>query len=230
MSSWGEGYPTDALALIEGASDAGKSVLSQHLAYGALLSDLGVAYFTTENTVKSLLTQMESLCMDVTDRFLIDSLRVYPIHPPAGKSVAGNVFPRLIGHIAALPDDFEVIILDSLTTLVDQVDEASGLLDFVTSCKRLCDQGRTIFVLIHSDVFAEETLIRMRSLCDAHLRLRVEPMGDRLINVLEVKKVRNAIRNTGSIVTFEVEPRPGMRVIPVMKAKPQSRQRGPVSL
>ena len=44
--------------------------------------------------------------------------------------------------------------------------------------------------------------------------------ADRLINVLEVKSVRNAIRHTGSVGTFEVEPGLGMRVIPVPKAKP----------
>ena len=75
----GGGIPVGSLSLIEGQSDAGKSVLSQHLAYGALLSEVAVAYYTTENTVKSLISQMGSLNLGVIDHFLVDRLRVYPL-------------------------------------------------------------------------------------------------------------------------------------------------------
>jgi flagellar protein FlaH len=56
-------------------------------------------------------------------------------------------------------------------------------------------------------------------MCDAHLRLRIEEMGDRLMKVLEVAKVRGADKNTGNIVSFDVEPGWGMRIIPISKAK-----------
>jgi flagellar protein FlaH len=44
-------------------------------------------------------------------------------------------------------------------------------------------------------------------------------MGDRLMKVLEVAKVRGADKNTGNIVSFDVEPGWGMRIIPISKAK-----------
>ena len=62
-------------------------------------------------------------------------------------------------------------------------------------------------------------LIRIRSLCDAHLRLRMEEVGERLVKVLEAAKVRNAERTTGNIVSFDVEPGLGIRIIPISKAK-----------
>ena len=37
--------------------------------------------------------------------------------------------------------------------------------------------------------------------------------------MLEVCKVRNAERTTGNIISFDVEPRMGMRIIPVTKAR-----------
>ena len=37
--------------------------------------------------------------------------------------------------------------------------------------------------------------------------------------MLEVSKVRNAERTTGNIISFEVEPKMGMRIIPITKAK-----------
>ena len=53
----GGGIPVGSLTLIEGQSNAGKSVLTQQLTSGALASGVKVAYFTTENSVKSLIAQ-----------------------------------------------------------------------------------------------------------------------------------------------------------------------------
>ena len=62
-------------------------------------------------------------------------------------------------------------------------------------------------------------LIRIRSLCDAHLVLKVEQVGERLIKIMEVAKVRNADQSTGNIISFDVEPGMGMKIIPISKAK-----------
>ena len=56
-------------------------------------------------------------------------------------------------------------------------------------------------------------------MCDAHLSLRVEEVGDVLVKILEVSKVRGASKTTGNIITFDVEPNMGMRIIPISKAK-----------
>jgi len=214
----GGGIPIGSLTLIEGQSDAGKSVLSQHMTYGALLSGVGVAYYTTENTVKSLLTQMSSLSLDVTDYFLVDRLRVYPLHISTKETNTEVAFALLAKHIEALPEVFKVIIVDSVTNVVTHSKEAS-VIDFFIGCKELCDVGRTIFMVVHSYAFDEKMLIRVRSLCDAHLKLRLEEVGERLVKMLEASKVRNADRTTGNIVSFEVEPGMGMRIIPITKAK-----------
>ncbi len=214
----GGGIPIGSLSLIEGQSDAGKSVLSQHLIYGALNSDVGVACYTVENTVKSLITQMASLGLDVTDYFLVDRLRIYPLQISTKTKNSELIFGRLAKHIETLPESFKVIVVDSVTNIVTHSKE-SNIIDFFISCKELCDEGRTIFVVVHSYAFDEGMLIRVRSLCDAHLRLRLEEVGDRLVKMMEVSKVRNAERTTGNIISFEVEPGLGMRIIPITKAK-----------
>ena len=98
----GGGIPLGSLTLIEGQSDAGKSVVSQHLAFGALHSDVAVAYYTAENTVKSLLTQMASLGLDVTDHFLVDRLRIYPLQITREMNT-DIIFTRITKHIETLP-------------------------------------------------------------------------------------------------------------------------------
>jgi len=106
----------------------------------------------------------------------------------------------------------------SITLLVAHSDQTANV-DFFSCCKNLCDQGRTIILVAHSYAFDEEVLSRSRSLCDAHFRIRLEQMGDRLVKILEVLKVRGADRATGDVVTFEVEPKVGMRIIPMSKAR-----------
>ena len=60
---------------------------------------------------------------------------------------------------------------------------------------------------------------RVRSLCDAHLVLKIDQLGDRLVKSMEVAKVRNADQSTGNIISFDVEPGIGMKIIPISKAK-----------
>ena len=214
----GGGIPAGSLTLIEGHSDAGKSVLCQHLAHGSLQSGMSAAYYTAENTVKSLVNQMASLGLEVSDYFLVDQLRIYPPQISSKQINADRSFGLIAQHIETLPESFKIIIVDSVTNIVTHSHETS-ILDFFSTCKGLCDSGRTVFIVVHSYGFDEKMLIRVRSLCDAHLTLRMEQMGDRLIKMLEVSKVRNADRTTGNIVSFDVEPGLGMRIIPSTKAK-----------
>jgi archaeal flagellar protein FlaH len=215
----GGGIPIGSLGLIEGHSDAGKSVLCQHLAYGGLnSSDIAVAYYTTENTVKSLVAQMDSLNLSTVDHFLLDRFRIYPLSMRGDVEDTGGRFNLLLKHIDTLPAHFKLIIVDSITILVAHSDQVANV-DFFSACKNHCDQGRTIILVAHSYAFDEEVLSRTRSLCDAHFRIRLEQMGDRLVKILEVLKVRGADRPTGDVVTFEVEPKVGMRIIPMSKAR-----------
>lgn len=62
-------------------------------------------------------------------------------------------------------------------------------------------------------------LIRVRSLCDAHLVMKIDQMGECLVKTMEVAKVRNADQSPGNIVSFDVEPGIGMKIIPISKAK-----------
>jgi archaeal flagellar protein FlaH len=215
----GGGIPFGSLALIEGHSDAGKSVLSQHLTYGTLTSsDTRVAYYTTENTIKSMISQMDSLSLNTLDYFLTDRFRIYPMYLGSRIQNAEKPYHKLIRHFANLPPEYRLIIVDSITLLVSHSKPVS-IVDFFSSCKSLCDNGRSILLIAHSYAFDDEILSRTRSLCDAHLKLRLEQMGDKLVKILEVLKVRGADRQTGDVVTFEIEPKNGIRIVPFSKAK-----------
>jgi flagellar protein FlaH len=215
----GGGIPLGSLCLIEGHSDSGKSVLCQHITNGTLLGgEIAVAYYTTENNVRSLITQMESLAMNVLDYFLADRLRIFPLVFRSGMQGGQKPFFVLTHHMQNLPQDFKLVIVDSITLLVAHSNPVA-IIDFFSRCKGLCDQGKTIIVVAHSYAFEEDMLARTRSLCDARFRFRLEQVGDSMIKLMEVLKVRGAERPTGDVVSFNIEPKMGMRVIPLAKAR-----------
>ena len=79
----------------------------------------------------------------------------------------------------------------------------------------MCFNGRTGIVVVHSAACEEKLLIRLRSLCDAHLQLRVEKIGKKMANVLEITKAQNAELNQDNMVSFEVETNIGIHVLPM---------------
>ncbi|MDD5093393.1 MAG: ATPase domain-containing protein [Dehalococcoidia bacterium] len=213
----GGGIPKGSLTLIEGQSDAGKSVLTQQIIWGSLNTDCRVTLFSTESTIKNLMKQLDSLGLHVTDYLLLDRLRVYPVQLAKG-GVDINFALKIMSEAFHREADAEMIIIDSLTSFVTNVPVESTIA-FFEDCKNLCNEGQTILIVIHAYAFSESTLVRVRSMCDAHLNLRIEQLGDKLLKVLEVSKIRGATRNTGNIVAFEIEPGWGMRIIPVSKAQ-----------
>ena len=210
----GGGVPIGSLTLIDGDSHSGKSVLSQQMIWGSLRDGFQLSLFTTENTVKSLITQMQSLNLDILDYLLLGKLRVFPMEVAQLKEQA---LRTLIQAVKA-EEDRDMVFVDSLTPCIVRND-VDNILSYFEECKRLCSNRKTIINVIHSHAVSQEVLVRMQSLCDAHLRLRTEEVGERLIKTMEVSKIRGASKNTGNIVSFEVEPGWGMKVIPISKAQ-----------
>ncbi|GIV76259.1 hypothetical protein FKZ61_014865 [Litorilinea aerophila] len=212
----GGGIPLGSLTLIEGDSHSGKSVLSQQMTWGSLSDGSRLAFFTTENTVKSLVRQMQSLNIDILDYLLLGRLRIFPMEISQSK---GEVLDALLKAIRNEGQKgAELIFVDALTPCITAT-TPEAVLYFFEQCKRLCSNGMTIIIVIHSHAVDRDLLVRITSLCDAHLRMRTEEVGERLIKAMEVAKVRGASKRTGNIVSFEVEPGLGMRIIPISKAQ-----------
>jgi len=112
----------------------------------------------------------------------------------------------------------QVIIVDSLTLFTEYA-QTDTILTFFTNCKSLVDHGKTILVTLHTYAFEEDTLVRIRSICDAHLNMKKALVGDKYVMVMEVIKVRGARKTTGNLVSFEVHPGYGMKVIPMSFVK-----------
>jgi flagellar protein FlaH len=212
----GGGIPVGSLTLLEGPSDSGKSVIAQQMIWGSLNSGHHVKVFTTENTVKSIIRQMDSLGLGVMDYYFLRRLNVHPLRLSGQTNESINGLHALVDTISR--ESNSLVFIDSLTGFVMHAPVAETMA-FFEGCKNICNDGRTVVCTLHSAACEESTIIRIRSMCDSHLSLGVEVVGDKLIKTLEVAKVRGAERGTGNILSFDVEPKMGMRIIPVMKAK-----------
>ncbi len=49
--------------------------------------------------------------------------------------------------------------------------------------------------------------------------LWLEEVGDQVVKALEVSKIRGAEKSTGNVISFDVEPNLGMRIVPITRAK-----------
>jgi flagellar protein FlaH len=213
----GGGIPAGSLVLIEGQSDAGKSVLCQQLIWGSLRDNVKVVLFTTENTVKSMVTQMDSLGLYILDYLLLGWFKIYMLKASQVKTNPQQTVDTLL-EVMEKTSGYDLYIIDSLTPIVSQVGGEITLAYF-ERCKTLCDRGKTIINVAHTYAFEQDFLVRLRSICDAHIRLTIEKVGDKLVKSMEVAKIRGAAQNTGNILAFDVEPEIGMKIMPMSRAK-----------
>lgn len=214
-SKLGGGLPVGCLTLIEGPSGSGKSVLAQQIAWGALQDGFTVTLFTSENTVKSLVSQMQSIDLDILDFLLLGKIRIYPVELAGHAEQAPAALMKAIQHQSSR----SLVIVDSLTSALANYKLGPSIVGFFEACKRLTSDNISILVTLHSHVIEDDLIGTIRSLCDAHLRVHAEQDGQRMMKTLEVTKIRGARSSTGAVVGFDVEPGWGIRVIPISKAR-----------
>ena len=145
-------------------------------------------------------------------------LCIYPLRQPAQDEAREKSLSSLVRDIEQLPKQYRVVVVDAITNLASSSPDYS-VIEFFSSYKRLCASGKTMILVAHSYTFDEKLLVRLRSLCDAHLSLHVQNSWAKLMKTLEVRKVQSADQPTGSIVNFEVKPRIGIQIIPVRTAR-----------
>ena len=209
----GHGVPWGSVTLIEGRHGTGKSVLCQHLCFNALRAQSGVACYTSDIGSPSLIAQMKSLGLDVLDFFLLDQLRIHPLELSEEYPEPTDVLNLLLRHIMALPPEFELVIIDSLTPLLpfctkDQV------LDFFFHCHQMSREGRTIVAVLDTRAMATSLTDALYSWCDIHLRLRMEVVTiERVVKALDVFKPHGGNPEAVPSINFDVQPGHGIQVV-----------------
>lgn len=216
----GQGVPWGSVTVLEGRHGAGKSVLCQHLTYSALKAQSGVAFYTSDTASPSLIGQMKSLGLDVLDQFLNDQLRIHPLEISEDYPRPTDVLNLLLRHILALPPEFELVVIDSLTPLLPFCNK-DEILDFYFHCHQLSREGRTIVTVLDTRAMSLSLSEPLYSWCDIHLRLRMEVVTvERVVKALDVfKPVGEHLESTPTI-NFDVEPGHGIRTVLAKRERP----------
>ncbi|MFC1908729.1 ATPase domain-containing protein [Chloroflexota bacterium] len=221
------GIRAGSLVFIEGETETGKSVLTQHITFGALGSaENAVAFYCTGNSIKGLIEQMESLSLHVQHHFLVNRLRIYPL---TVRSCYGETQKYLLNilmeHLQNLPESCNLVIVDSVTQLLTHA-KLLPVLDFFQGCRDLCKQGRSIVLVANSHAFEKETISRVRALSDDYLELSTaekmigdEQMDERVIKILEVTKLHGAERPSRDSIRFEIRPETGIQILPFTRVR-----------
>ena len=210
------GVPLNTLTLIEGASTTGKSVLCQHLTYGALADGHDTAYFTLEHTPEGLVAQMESIGLEVSEK-RPDKLHIYRL-PERAAGDSSEALLSLVQCFRQLPPECDFIVVDAITAMAASCPEGT-VIEFFTSCKRLCAQGKTVVLSVDSYAFGIEMFTRLRTLCDSYLRLRSEKVKEKALRTLEVCKINTTDLSRDNMISFVVEPGVGIHIIPYSKTR-----------
>ena len=220
------GITAGSLAIIEGESKSGKSVLTQHLTYDALDSPQNtVAYYTTGYDVRNLISQMESMSLRVKDYFLADRLQIFPLTAPISTLDAKGSLRFLNSHMAELPARINLIVIDSITPLLGRLPPPMKM-DFLYNCKELCDDKRSILLAASSHTFEKKALSRVYAVSDYYLRLRSEDamieagmIDERVIKILQVLKLHGADCQAIGTVKFEIKPKTGIQILPFVTVR-----------
>ena len=221
----GGGIHEGSLMLIEGESKTGKSVLSQYIAYGIQCAkNCSVAFYVTDN-IESLIANMDSMNLYVRHGRMTDRFRMYELDSCIGIKSAQEQLQLQIKHISELPLRFKLVIVDSVSQYLTHLKPVTKI-DFLQSCKELCEKGRSIILTIDTHVFEGETRPRAHSMCDYYLKLSSQDMilapgqvDTRIIKVLEVTKLHGAERHEQPDLKFEIKPKVGIQILPLVKVR-----------
>ena len=113
----GGGIPTGSLMLIEGQSESGKSVMVQQMIWGSLQDGATVMLYTSENTMKSFIRQMNSLSLDILDMLLLRRLRILEVTTQRSGLSPKEIFQMLLDSMRA-DRVSDLIVVDSLSTFL----------------------------------------------------------------------------------------------------------------
>jgi len=218
------GIPIPTLCLVEGPSSAGKSVFVQAVVHGALKLGYNVHYITTENTIRGLLNSMKSLSFDcdlyfISWQFSVTSINVRNIRWDA--EISQKFLDTLMKFVEFLHKVMgkEVIIVDNISHFIATASEHQ-ILEFFSHMRDCVDERNiAVFLTLHPFVVNEDLLVRIRSVCDGNILLEIKEMGEQILRIMKVAKLRGAVKPVDVTIGFKVDPVFGIKVIPISGAK-----------
>ncbi len=215
----GGGVPKGSIMLLEGDYGAGKSAMSQRLAYGFCETGTAVTYLSTELTIGGFIDQMHSLSYNVEDHLLDERLLFLHADLDSGSSLTGggdedrkDLLKRLME--ADVMWEADVIIIDTFDAvlrndpkfeaLVRQNDERQAALEIISFFRNIISQGKVIVLTVDPSTLDEEAIGPFRSIADAYLKLEMIEVGNDIRRQISVKRFAGMGEQVGDTIGYSV--------------------------
>jgi len=215
--SLGGGFPHPSLASIEGDYGTGKTAFTQHIIYSMLKAGLRAYVITSESTVREYLRKMRSIKLDPIPYYVGGRLEIYPLHVKGGQwsKFLSSLFLKVARCFLELYKSYyDVVVIDSLSVLAMDT-SANEFLTFVTRMKNLVSDGKTIILTFHPNFLPEKIIMKLKASSDLYLVLSNARMAGVSIKLLKIVKLWGTIGERKDIVSLEINPHVGLRVLPL---------------
>lgn len=215
----GGGLPSGSVCLLEGRDGAGKSVLTQRIAYGLIEEGTSTAVVSTELTASEYIDQMNSLSYDVVDHLLADRLLFFhanvDTHVEAGGRERGT--RRLISRLFApsplwrgdvlVVDGFDAMLRNDprFDAVTERGEEDHAMQRIVSALRQRTADDRTVVLTVNPATVTDRALQPLRDVSDVYLQLETSTVGQEIRQKAVVRRFAGMKNPVDDTIGFAVQ-------------------------
>ncbi|MDR9380094.1 MAG: ATPase domain-containing protein [Natronomonas sp.] len=215
----GGGIPRGSIVLMEGDYGAGKSAISQRMAYGFCQEGTSVSVLSTELTIGGFLDQMNSLSYDVVDHILNERLLFLHANLDTGGVLSGggeenrmDLLTRLMeaktmwmADVVVI-DTFDAILRNDPTfeALIRKNEERQAALEIISFFRDMISEGKIIVLTVDPSTVDGDAIGPFRAIADVFFELEMVEVGNDVRRQISVKRFAGMGEQVGDSIGYSV--------------------------
>jgi flagellar protein FlaH len=209
---FGKEIPDGTLVFMEGKEGAGKSIFCQRFCVSFLKNGSTCSYVSTQYTIKSFLRQTASVGYDIRKYLMSGKLLFISTEVMLAETKPKTTFLEGLTTCKRLFDP-DVIIIDSLSTLLLESLTENNLVELTNFFNRLKGSGKIIIITGNPNEWSERIHNAFRMICDIHYKITRESMpGVGIVHNIYLEKFNGARHKYEPLTTFSVRPGVGLTI------------------
>jgi flagellar protein FlaH len=209
---FGQSIPDGSLVFLEGKEGTGKSIFCQRFLYSFLKNGSTCSYISTQYTVKSFLRQTTSVGYDIRKYLMSGKLYFISTEVMLAETKPKKTFLEGLTTCKKIFDP-DIIIIDSLTTLLIESLNEGNLVDLTNFFNRLKGSGKIIIVTGNPKEWSPSINIAFQMISDIHFRVtRESSPGIGIVHNIYLEKFNGARYKYEAVTTFSVRPGIGLTI------------------
>jgi flagellar protein FlaH len=209
---FGKEIPDGTLVFMEGKEGAGKSIFCQRFCFSFLKNGSTCSYVSTQYTIKSFLRQTASVGYDIRKYLMSGKLLFISTEVMLAETKPKTTFLEGLTTCKRLFDP-DIIIIDSLSTLLLESLTENNLVELTNFFNRLKGSGKVIIITGNPNEWSERIHNAFRMICDIHYKITRESMpGVGIVHNIYLEKFNGACHKYEPLTTFSVRPGVGLTI------------------